>query len=216
MRAMSSISASICLCKVGMDSSGKLQTAIIGFGHSLVIAKHKAKYHIPRNPNLQSLGTALRLQHADRDNNMVVCCSVGSGPSFPSNPGPSSWKLWVMGILMSMVLPFWRSKWGPLLKLKDEVETVIDKVEAATDIVEKVAEQVEGVADDIGNHLPEGRLKDALEIVEDIAKNTADGARLAGEFIDKVEEVEEKVESWMEQNNTVKEAKKTKGKEAGT
>ncbi|KAE8658974.1 Detected protein of unknown function [Hibiscus syriacus] len=202
---MSSISASICQCKV--------QPAIIGFSHSLVISEHKANHHIPRNQNLQSLGTALRLQHADRDKNMVVCCSLGSGPSFPSNPGPASWKLWVLGILMSMVLPFWRSKLGSLLKWKDEVETVIDRVEALTDIVEKVAEQVEEVADDIGNHLPEGRLKDALELVEDMAQNTADGARFAGEFIDKVEEVEEKVESWMEQNSAVEDSEKT-GEEA--
>ncbi|XP_039023327.1 uncharacterized protein LOC120155946 isoform X2 [Hibiscus syriacus] len=202
---MSSISASICRCKVHL--------AIIGFSHSLVIAKHKAKHHIPRIQNLQSLGTALRLQHADTDKNMVVCCSVGSGPSFPSNPGPGSWKLWVLGILMSIVLPFWRSKWGPLLKWKDEVETVIDRVEAVTDIVEKVAEQVEKVADDMGNHLPEGRLKDALELVEDMAQNTAECARFAGEFIDKVEEVEEKVESWMEQNSIVEESKKTKEEE---
>ena len=68
----------------------------------------------------------------------------------------------------------------------EEVETAIDKVEAITDIVEKVAEQVEKVADDIGDHLPEGRLKDALDIGEDMAEDTADGAHLAGEFIDKV------------------------------
>ena len=59
-------------------------------------------------------------------------------------------------------------------------------MEATTDIVEKVAEQVEKVADDIGNHLPKGGLKDALEFVEDIAEDTADGAHSAGEFIDKV------------------------------
>ena len=59
-------------------------------------------------------------------------------------------------------------------------------MEATTDIVEKVAEQVEKVADDIGNHLPKGRLKDALEFVEDMAEDTADGAHVAGEFIDKV------------------------------
>lgn len=68
----------------------------------------------------------------------------------------------------------------------EEVETVIDTVETVADIVEKVAEQVEKVADNIGDHLPEGRLKDALEFVEDIAEDTADGARLTGEFIDKV------------------------------
>ncbi|KAK8572394.1 hypothetical protein V6N12_028449 [Hibiscus sabdariffa] len=183
---MMSVSASICQCKVQMVSSCKFQPALIRFSHFSVIRKHKAKYHIPRNQNLQSPGSGLRLPDADRDKNKVVCCSVGPGPSFPSNPGPGSWQLWVLGFLMTMVLPFWSSKWGPLLKFKDEVETVIDEVEAVADIVEKVAEQVEEVADDIGNHLPEGRIKDALEMVENVAQNTADGARLAGEFIDKV------------------------------
>ncbi|MBA0555851.1 hypothetical protein Golob_026002 [Gossypium lobatum] len=107
---------------------------------------------------------------------------------------------------MSIILPFWRSKWGPLLKLKDEVETIIDKAEEVTDIVEKVAGQVEEVADDIGNHLPEGRLKNALQFVEDMAQNTADGARLAGDLIDKVEEVEGKVETWMGENSIDEEA----------
>ncbi|KAK8681709.1 hypothetical protein V6N13_054111 [Hibiscus sabdariffa] len=150
-----------------MVSSCKFQPALTRFSHLSVISKHKAKYHIPRNQNLQSPGSGLRLQDADKDKNKVVCCSVGPGPSFPSNPGPGA-------------------NGGPLLKFKDEVETVIDEVEAVADIVEKVAEQVEEVADDIGNHLPEGRLKDALEMVEDVAQNTADGARFAGELIDKV------------------------------
>ncbi|GMI78443.1 hypothetical protein HRI_001513600 [Hibiscus trionum] len=210
---MLSIPASICQCRVQMESFCKFQPALTRCSHVLVISKHKEIYQIPRNQNLQSLGSGLRLQNADRDKNKVVCCSVGPGPSFPSNPDPGSWQLWVLGILVSVVLPFWRSKWGPLLKLKDEVETVIDEVEAVADIVEKVAEGVEEVADDIGNHLPEGRLKDAFEMVEDMAQNTADGAHLAGEFIDKVEEVEEMMESCMEQSNTDEETKKTKEEE---
>lgn len=59
-------------------------------------------------------------------------------------------------------------------------------MEAITDIVEKVADEVEKVADGIGNHLPEGKLKDALEFVEDIAEETSDGAHLVGQLIDKV------------------------------
>ncbi|XWS21456.1 hypothetical protein CRYUN_Cryun30bG0056300 [Craigia yunnanensis] len=216
---MSSTSGSILPCKVRMKSC-KFQPAILGFSHFLVISKHKAKHQILRNQKLQSLGTGLRMQNTDRYRNMVVCSSVGSGPLIPSNPtpGPGSWKPWFLGILLSIILPFWRGKWRPLLKLKEEVETVIDTVEAVTDIVEKVAEQVEKVADDIGDHLPEGRLKDALEFVEDMAEDTAGGARLAGEFIDKVEdmvdEVEEKVESFMESNSSDEQAKKAREEEA--
>ncbi|XVF64839.1 hypothetical protein PTKIN_Ptkin09bG0198700 [Pterospermum kingtungense] len=201
---MSSISRSILPCKVPVESCKFQPTAILCFSHFLVISKHKARHQILRNQKVKSLGTGLRVQNTDRCRNIVVCSSAGSGPQIPSNPAPGSgsWKPWILGFLMSMILPFWRGKWRPLLKLKEEVETVIDTVEAVTDIVEKVAEQVEKVADDIGDHLPEGRLKYALEFVEDIAEDTADGARLAGDFIDKVEdmveEVEEKVESFIE------------------
>ncbi|XVF36647.1 hypothetical protein REPUB_Repub19eG0075100 [Reevesia pubescens] len=215
-----STSGSILPCKVRMESS-KFQTAsFICFSQFLEISKHKAKHQILRNPKLQSLDIGFRVQNTDRYKNMVVCSSVGSGPQIPSNPStpdPGSWKPWFLGILMSIILPFWRGKWGQLLKLKEEAETVIDRVEAVTDIVEKVAEQVEKVADDIGDHLPEGRLKDALDFVEDMAEDAADGARIAGEVIDKLEdvvdEVEEKVESFMEQKSSDEKAKETKEEE---
>lgn len=45
----------------------------------------------------------------------------------------------------------------------------MDKFEAVKDIVKKVGDQVEKVADYIGNHLPEGKLKDALGFGEDTA-----------------------------------------------
>ncbi|XVE95243.1 hypothetical protein REPUB_Repub02eG0079400 [Reevesia pubescens] len=195
-----------------MESCKFQSPAILCFSHFLVISKHQGKHQILRNPKLQSLGTGLIVQNPDRFRNMVVCSSVGSGPPTPGPAG--SWKPWFLGILMSIILPFWRGKWGPLLKLKEEVETVIDTVEAVTDIVEKVADKAEKVVDDIGNHLPEGRLKDALEFVEDMAEDTADGARIAGEFIDKVEEmvdqVEEKVESFMKPNSKEEAAKNAK------
>ncbi|GMI90984.1 hypothetical protein like AT2G14095 [Hibiscus trionum] len=194
-------------CKVPMESC-KSQSSILCFSHFLVVSKHGAKHQILRNSKFQSLGRGLRLQNIGRNRNMVFCnSSVEPGPVVPSTPtpGPGSWKPWILGILMSIILPMWRGNWRPLLKLKQEAETVIDTVEAVTDIVEKVAEQVEKVADEVGNILPEGRLKDALEIVEDLADETGDGARIAGDFIDKVEDmvdqVEEKVESSMKSNS---------------
>ncbi|XP_022766409.1 uncharacterized protein LOC111311297 isoform X2 [Durio zibethinus] len=212
---MSSAAGSILPFKVRVESC-KFQPSILCLNNFLEISKHKGKYQVLRNHKLQSLGSDLRVQNTDRYRNMVVCSSVGSGPPIPSNPtpGPGSWKPWILGILLSIILPFWRGKWRPLLKLKEEVETVIDTAEAVTDIVEKVAEQVEKVADKVGDHLPEGRLKDALEFVEEMAEDTADGARVAGEFIDKVEdmvdEVEEKVESLIKPNSTDEKAKEAK------
>ncbi|KAE8666786.1 hypothetical protein F3Y22_tig00112491pilonHSYRG00280 [Hibiscus syriacus] len=191
-------------CKVPMESC-KSQPSILCF---LVISKLKGKHQILRNSKLQPSARSLRLQNTDRNRNMAFCnSSVEPGPIVPSTPtpGPGSWKPWILGILMSIILPMWRGNWRPLLKLKQEAETIIDTVEAVADIVEKVAEQVENVTDELGDLLPEGKLKDALETVEDLADATADSARIAGDFIDKVEDMvdqmEEKVESLTKQNS---------------
>ncbi|KAL4279685.1 hypothetical protein GQ457_03G033620 [Hibiscus cannabinus] len=202
---MSSSSGFNLPCKVPMDmESCKSQPSFLCFSHFLVISKHKGKHQVLRNSMFQPLGGGLRLQNTNRYRNMVFCNSgVEPGPIVPSTPAPApgSWKAWIVGILMSIILPMWRGNWRPLLKLKQEAETIIDTVEAVADMVEKVAEQVEKVADEVGDRLPEGKLKDALEFVEDLADDTADGARITGDFIDKVEDmvdqVEDKVESLM-------------------
>lgn len=68
----------------------------------------------------------------------------------------------------------------------DEVETVVETTEQIAEAIESVAEKVEQVADDIGNHLPEGKLKDVAEFVENVAKETARGAHLVDAAIEKV------------------------------
>ncbi|OMP07495.1 hypothetical protein CCACVL1_01292, partial [Corchorus capsularis] len=129
-----------------MESTKIQPAALVGFSHLLVMSKHKGRTYqnnILRNPTLRStFGTDLRVQNSERSYRNMVVCNVGSGPSLP-DPNPGSWKFWLLGMLMSVVLPFWRGKWGPLMKIKQEVETIIDTVEAVTDVVEKVAEQVE-------------------------------------------------------------------------
>ncbi|GMI82812.1 hypothetical protein HRI_001950500 [Hibiscus trionum] len=205
-------------CKVPMEScKSQPSSSILCSSHFLVISKQKGKHQILRNSKFQPLGRGLRLQNTDRNMNRVFCNSgVDPGPVVPPTPtpGPGSWKGWILGILMSIILPMWRGNWRPLLKLKQEAETIIDTVEAVADIVEKVAEQVEKVADEVGDRLPEGKLKDALEFVEELADETGDGARIAGDFIDKVEDmvdqVEEKVESLMKPSSGDKEAKEKK------
>ncbi|CAN0878550.1 hypothetical protein LINGRAHAP2_LOCUS12538, partial [Linum grandiflorum] len=51
--------------------------------------------------------------------------------------------------------------------------------------------------DDIGNHLPEGELKDALERLEEAADKLEQSAEQAGDYIDKVHKVGEDVESYI-------------------
>ncbi|KAI4388714.1 hypothetical protein MLD38_001019 [Melastoma candidum] len=133
---------------------------------------------------------------------LVVRSSVDPGsPPLPSDPS-GSWKMWLLGVIVSVVLPFFSSKWGPLLKLKNEVEAVVEKAELVTETIEKVAEGVEKVAEEIEERLPEGgKLRAAVEAVDKVAKAAAKGAELAGDVIDKVEEVEKDVDSFMEAND---------------
>lgn len=77
---------------------------------------------------------------------MVVRSGVEPGGIVPSDGSPGSWyihfhlvptyteelivisirlyyfcrNLWILGMVISVVLPFWKSKWGPLLKLKSK------------------------------------------------------------------------------------------------
>ncbi|XP_010272973.1 PREDICTED: uncharacterized protein LOC104608631 [Nelumbo nucifera] len=125
---------------------------------------------------------------------VTVYSSVQPGGS-PSN----SWRNWIFGMLISIILPFWRNKWAPLLTLKREVDTVVETIENVVNVVEVVAEEVENVADEIAKKLPEGgKLKEAVCAVEHIAKEAAKDAHLAEEFLEKVEEVEKDVEALIE------------------
>ncbi|KAL5556530.1 hypothetical protein UlMin_038766 [Ulmus minor] len=125
----------------------------------------------------------------------IVCNSIEPGSS--SSAG-GSWKSWILGVVISLILPFWRHKWGPLLAIKNQVDTIADTIEAVAEVIEDVAEKVEDIADDIGDNLENGKLKDLANLVEDVARETAKDAHMVDQFIEKVEEVEDKVESFIE------------------
>ncbi|KAK4429582.1 hypothetical protein Salat_1258800 [Sesamum alatum] len=79
----------------------------------------------------------------------------------------------------------------------------ITTVEEIVEAVEKVAEGVEKVAEDIADDLPEGgRLRKAVDFVESVAERASKDAHLVGDFIDKVQEVEERVEEYVESFST--------------
>ncbi|KAM4129323.1 hypothetical protein ACJW30_01G013700 [Castanea mollissima] len=107
--------------------------------------------------------------------------------SNPASPGPQSRKVWIVGLIASAVLPFFGIKFGPLLKLKQEVDTVVDTVEDVAEVIEKAAEEVEIVAEEIAEHLPAGgKLKVIATFIENVAKTTDKDARLVEDVIDKV------------------------------
>ncbi|XVE86830.1 hypothetical protein DITRI_Ditri18aG0066400 [Diplodiscus trichospermus] len=126
----------------------------------------------------------------------ILCTnSVESGASSSPAAAPSnSWKSWMLGLLFSAMLSFWKHKWGPLLAIKRKVDTVVENVESVVEVVEKVAEEVEKVADEVADTLPDnGKLKEAVSFIETVAKETAKDAHMVEEFIQKVEDVEKVV-----------------------
>ncbi|KAF8023376.1 hypothetical protein BT93_F0779 [Corymbia citriodora subsp. variegata] len=157
--------------------------------------------------SMMSLGA----RQSTRTMDVAVRSSIDPVPHLPSDPSPSSCsshdrKFWVLGVFVSVILPFWRNKWGPLWKLKNEVERVVETAEHVTEIVEEVAEKVEQVAEEVVEHLPDGKLKNAVTWVEHVADTTGKDAHLAGDIIDKVEEVEKDVDSFMEPSKVKDEA----------
>ncbi|KAF4366745.1 hypothetical protein F8388_020107 [Cannabis sativa] len=133
----------------------------------------------------------------------------GGGTGAPWN----SFQGWVLGLVISLILPFYRNKWGPLLSIKRKVDMAVNTVEAVAEAVEKVAEKVEDIADDIADNLPDnGKLKDAVLFIEKVAHETAKDAHLLDDFIEKVEELEEKVESFLEGSVQEDEAEKEETK----
>ncbi|KAL4334186.1 hypothetical protein GQ457_07G023870 [Hibiscus cannabinus] len=138
-------------------------------------------------------------------NKQIVRCSLESGSGhapFPFNllpPAGSNWQLWALGTALPLILSFSAGKWGPLLKMKDDADKLLQTAENISDVVEEVAEGVEKIADEVGDKLPEGgKLQATLELVEDLAQVTAKNAQRAGELIDKVQEMEDKLETFME------------------
>ncbi|CAA2956797.1 uncharacterized protein LOC111408726 isoform X2 [Olea europaea var. sylvestris] len=109
---------------------------------------------------------------------------------------------WILGIVVAIFLPFATNKWGPLLIFKNEVDTAMETIEQITEVVEKTAEVVDKVAENIADHLPEGgKFRKTVDFIENVAETTAKDAHLVEDIIDKVQGVEEDVESIVESLN---------------
>ncbi|CAH9105132.1 unnamed protein product [Cuscuta epithymum] len=128
--------------------------------------------------------------------NFGVCFSAGAGieSAAGSFPDPNTLKGWLIGILISVVVPFLRHKLGSLSQIKNSIE----QAEEVVHRLEKVAEVVDKVAEDVGENLPAGKLKDAVALVEHAAEKADKDAERLGELIDKVEEMEDRVEDGIE------------------
>ncbi|XP_009780660.1 uncharacterized protein LOC107785590 [Nicotiana tabacum] len=166
------------------------------FSFKILKNKDVSSFGDQYNNSLSFLGSRKGLLTSDKIKRKFVVSSNGQpGGPFPSPPSSNPFNGWLIGILLSIILPFFRNKWGSLLQLKNKVEDVIETVEEVVEEVENVAEEVDKVAEEIGKDLPEGLLKDTLKAVENFSEETAKFAHAAGDIIDKVQDVELKAEN---------------------
>ncbi|KAB2597483.1 hypothetical protein D8674_000403 [Pyrus ussuriensis x Pyrus communis] len=101
----------------------------------------------------------------------------------------------IVGLMLTIIIPSLRHKWGPLLALKGKVDMVIETVKSVTEVVEELVEEVEKVAEQVTDKLPEdAELREAMESIEHLADEAVKKAELAKDVIHKVEEMEKDVE----------------------
>ncbi|WOG98882.1 hypothetical protein DCAR_0418228 [Daucus carota subsp. sativus] len=173
-------------------------------------------------------------QHDVKLKRNFVVCSNGVPPESSASSGglpggiPGSWKSWLLGIVVTVIIPLMTNKWGAILtwtsknedstlftklnkkKIESAVQTVEDMVEAVEEIAEKVDKFTENIADD----LPEGKLKETLEKIENVAERVAQDADRLDDMIDKVQEAEDKLEAYIEEEQNKSAAKKEQEKKS--
>ncbi|CAA2993662.1 Hypothetical predicted protein [Olea europaea subsp. europaea] len=132
-----------------------------------------------------------------------------------SGSSSSSWKKWLMGLLLAVILPALGHKGGLFAVLKSKINAAVKTVETVTEMVEEVAEEVEKVAEEVEEKLPqESKLKEALESVDNLAKKVVKESNQAEELVHKVQEVEEKIEGSLMKAST--DEKKLKGQKTSS
>ncbi|KAL8472178.1 hypothetical protein ACS0TY_028778 [Phlomoides rotata] len=112
-----------------------------------------------------------------------------------NTPSSSSWKKWLVGILLTVFLPSVGFKGGQLLYLKSKIDKAVETVEHAVEVVEEVAEEAERMVEEMEEKLPgDSKLRKTLESFDDLAKKAVHEAKLAEDVVHKVKDMEEEIE----------------------
>ncbi|XP_010942627.1 uncharacterized protein [Elaeis guineensis] len=113
----------------------------------------------------------------------------GRGLPLPNIP---IWARWVLGSIVCLALPFYKR----ILRIEDGVEKAAETI---LKTVEKVAEITEEIASDVADVLPgDGRLKEEVLKIENIADQIDKDAEKAEAFLHKVDQIEEEVGALVE------------------
>ncbi|XP_057422445.1 uncharacterized protein LOC130716254 [Lotus japonicus] len=121
-------------------------------------------------------------------------CGVKNAKVQPEGPASTmftfpSWLRWVLGSVLSLVLPFWKY-WQKFQMIEEEAEVVVEEVEEVAKVVEKVAMVAEKVSEDVAEMFPkDSNLHNAALVLERASEHAAHGAQQTEEFIHKVEEL---------------------------
>ncbi|KAL6515572.1 hypothetical protein OROHE_018606 [Orobanche hederae] len=149
---------------------------------------------------------SLQSDNKNKRNSFAVYANSVPGAPSPSGPPSSNPMSWIIGLVVTFVLPFLTNKWGPLWVLKNRVLGAVQTVEDIVEAVERVAEKVDEIAEEIGEDLPQGKLKELVELVEHVAEKTAKTADCLDNVIDKVQEAEVEVEDMIVESIAKKKA----------
>ncbi|KAL1569665.1 hypothetical protein AAHA92_01117 [Salvia divinorum] len=122
--------------------------------------------------------------------------SVYVRASASPNNRSSSWKNWVIGLLVTLVLPAVGYKGGLFALLKSKIDKAVEIVEEVAEVVEEVAERAEKIVEEVEEKLPDdSKLREALESFDALAKKAANEAKKAEDVVHKVKLVEEELEA---------------------
>ncbi|KAK4417110.1 hypothetical protein Salat_2536500 [Sesamum alatum] len=122
----------------------------------------------------------------------------------PNNPF-SSWQKWLLGLLLTVILPALGYKGGLFLNLKSKIDNAIETVEHVTEVVEEVAEEAEKIVEEVEEKLPgDSQIKEALESLDDLARKAVLEAKKAEDVVHKVKDAEEEIEEAMVKTGKVK------------
>ncbi|PWA67976.1 hypothetical protein CTI12_AA313350 [Artemisia annua] len=122
---------------------------------------------------------------------------------------PENWSAWMPGVVVAVVGSFFTHKLGPFGKIKEELDKVEEAVDGVADRVVEIAEKMEEFVGDIADDLPEGsQLRQTLEKVEMVADTIGKDAQMVSDMVDKMDEMEAKLETILDKANEKKTNKK--------
>ncbi|XP_026432939.1 uncharacterized protein LOC113330340 isoform X2 [Papaver somniferum] len=109
------------------------------------------------------------------------------------------WTRWILGAMLTLILPFWKAKWQKLRRLEVEVEMAVEVVEHVAETVEKVAVVTEKLSMEMTDKIPgDGKLKKAVLFVERVSEEAEKDARLTEDILHKLDDLKEDVEKLIE------------------